>query len=84
MPWPPTRRCARSRWWASPTRAGARCPVPSCRSCEGQEVEATELIAWVRERLAAFKVPREVVVLDDLPKGGTGKIQKQALRDRPA
>jgi len=51
---------------------------------EGQEVEAAELISWVRERLAAFKVPRQVVVLDDLPKGGTGKIQKQALRDRPA
>jgi fatty-acyl-CoA synthase len=40
-----------------------------------------ELIAWVRDRLAGFKVPRSVVVLDELPKGGTGKIQKQALRE---
>jgi fatty-acyl-CoA synthase len=39
-----------------------------------------ELIAWVRERLAPFKAPKSVVVLDDLPKGGTGKLQKQALR----
>jgi fatty-acyl-CoA synthase len=39
-----------------------------------------ELIAWVRERLAPFKAPKSVVILDDLPKGGTGKLQKQALR----
>jgi len=39
-----------------------------------------ELIAWVRDRLAHFKAPKSVVVLDELPKGGTGKIQKQPLR----
>ncbi len=41
---------------------------------------AAELVAFVRERLAHFKAPREVIVLADLPKGGTGKIQKQTLR----
>jgi fatty-acyl-CoA synthase len=39
-----------------------------------------DLIAWVRDRLAHFKAPKSVVFLGDLPKGGTGKIQKQALR----
>jgi fatty-acyl-CoA synthase len=39
-----------------------------------------ELIAWVRDRLAHYKAPRQVVVLADLPTGGTGKIQKQGLR----
>ena len=39
-----------------------------------------ELIAWVRDRLAHFKAPRRVHVLDELPKGGTGKIQKAVLR----
>jgi len=39
-----------------------------------------ELIAWVRDRLAHFKAPKSVVVLDELPKGGTGKIQKHQLR----
>jgi fatty-acyl-CoA synthase len=43
-------------------------------------VDEAALIAWVRGRLAGFKVPRSVVVLDELPKGGTGKIQKQPLR----
>ena len=41
---------------------------------------ADELIAFVRARLAHFKAPRDVIVMDDLPKGGTGKIQKQTLR----
>ncbi len=47
---------------------------------DGAQVEAEELITWLRERLAGFKVPKSVVVLAELPKGGTGKIQKPALR----
>ncbi len=39
-----------------------------------------ELVAWVRDHLAHYKAPRSVTVLPELPKGGTGKIQKQALR----
>jgi fatty-acyl-CoA synthase len=46
----------------------------------GADVDEATLIAWVRDRLAAFKAPKSVVVLDDLPKGGTGKVQKEALR----
>jgi fatty-acyl-CoA synthase len=46
----------------------------------GEHVSDLELIGWVRERLAGFKVPKSVVVLDELPKGGTGKIQKPQLR----
>jgi fatty-acyl-CoA synthase len=46
-------------------------------------VTEAELQAWVRERLAGFKVPRRIDVVDELPKGGTGKIQKQQLRSRP-
>ncbi|MEY2570288.1 MAG: hypothetical protein QOE63_638 [Acidimicrobiaceae bacterium] len=40
-----------------------------------------DVIAWVRERLAHYKAPRSVVFLDELPKGGTGKIQKPRLRE---
>jgi len=47
----------------------------------GTSATEAELIAWVRERLAPFKAPRSVVILDDLPKGGTGKLLKQALRE---
>ncbi|MDR7300051.1 long-chain-fatty-acid--CoA ligase [Haloactinomyces albus] len=40
-----------------------------------------EIIAYCRERIAAYKYPREVRVLDALPKGPTGKILKKQLRD---
>jgi fatty-acyl-CoA synthase len=43
----------------------------------------TELIDFVRGRLAHFKAPKQVDILDDLPKGGTGKVQKNVLRERP-
>jgi fatty-acyl-CoA synthase len=49
----------------------------------GASVDEAALIAWVRERLAPFKAPKAVVFLDELPKGGTGKLQKQALRAWP-
>jgi long-chain acyl-CoA synthetase len=39
-----------------------------------------ELIAYCRERLANYKVPRKVVFRDALPRGGTGKILKRLLR----
>ena len=40
----------------------------------------SEVVQWVRDRLAHYKAPSSVVFLTDLPKGGTGKIQKQDLR----
>lgn len=46
----------------------------------GAKVEEAELHAWLRDRLAGFKVPKGVTFLDELPKGGTGKVQKQVLR----
>src|SRR5207302_8726087 len=39
-------------------------------------VTPDELVAWVRGRLAHFKAPKQVDILPELPKGGTGKIQK--------
>ena len=48
----------------------------------GAAVTAEELVAWVSERLARFKVPKQVELVAELPKGGTGKIQKQELRRR--
>jgi fatty-acyl-CoA synthase len=48
----------------------------------GASATEDELIAWVRDRLAHFKAPKQVVFVDELPKGGTGKILKQELRTR--
>ena len=41
-----------------------------------------ELIEWVRARLAHFKAPKRIDFLAELPKSGTGKILKTALRER--
>jgi long-chain acyl-CoA synthetase len=47
----------------------------------GMSATAEEIIAYSRERLAAYKYPREVRFMAELPKGASGKILKTALRD---
>jgi fatty-acyl-CoA synthase len=39
-----------------------------------------ELKDWVRDNLARYKVPREIVVVPELPRNATGKVLKQELR----
>jgi long-chain acyl-CoA synthetase len=49
---------------------------------EGASLDAAQIIAYCRERLAAYKYPREVRFRAELPKGPSGKILKTELRDR--
>jgi 3-(methylthio)propionyl---CoA ligase len=46
----------------------------------GQSVEKEEILAFLGERVAKWWVPDDVVFLDALPVGGTGKVQKGDLR----
>jgi acyl-CoA synthetase (AMP-forming)/AMP-acid ligase II len=46
----------------------------------GHSLDADELLSHCRARLAAFKLPKEFIVVDELPKTATGKIQKNRLR----
>ncbi len=46
----------------------------------GADVTPEDVIAYCKERLAAYKYPREVRIVDELPKGPTGKILKKELR----
>jgi fatty-acyl-CoA synthase len=41
-----------------------------------------ELVLWLKERLAAYKIPKSVEILDALPLSGMGKILKRELRSR--
>jgi acyl-CoA synthetase (AMP-forming)/AMP-acid ligase II len=43
---------------------------------------ADEIIAWSRDRMANYKVPRRVVLVDDLPLNASNKVLKYELRDR--
>jgi acyl-CoA synthetase (AMP-forming)/AMP-acid ligase II len=47
----------------------------------GARAAAEEIAAFCRGRLADYKIPRAVEVVDALPKTGTGKIRKEALRE---
>ncbi|CAB3690864.1 Benzoate--CoA ligase [Paraburkholderia phenoliruptrix] len=51
------------------------------REFAGSEILEDELKAFVKERLAPHKYPRDIVFVDDLPKTATGKIQRFKLRE---
>ncbi len=46
----------------------------------GVPLDETRVVAAVREQIAGFKAPKAVIVVDELPKTSTGKIQKNAVR----
>jgi acyl-CoA synthetase (AMP-forming)/AMP-acid ligase II len=48
----------------------------------GQTIDPDEMTAWCRERMANFKVPRHVQVIDALPLNASGKVLKYELRER--
>jgi malonyl-CoA/methylmalonyl-CoA synthetase len=50
----------------------------------GKGASEAELIAACRLELAAYKSPKRVVFVDDLPRNAMGKVQKNLLRDRVA
>jgi long-chain acyl-CoA synthetase len=50
----------------------------------GASVTTEELIAYGRETMAAYKYPRLVEIIDELPKTTTGKILRRQLRDWPS
>lgn len=59
---------------------GLEKPVACVVPAAGRAVDAGELIGFCRDGLASFKRPREVLVLDELPKTATGKIQRVVVR----
>lgn len=49
---------------------------------ENADAEPKEIIEFVRDRIAVYKAPREVEIVDTLPKSATGKILKRVLREQ--
>jgi len=48
----------------------------------GRAPDSAALEAYLREQMAAFKVPRRWVFVDDLPRTASGKVQKHVVRER--
>jgi fatty-acyl-CoA synthase len=48
---------------------------------EGADIDEDTIKRYVRDHLAKYKVPREVIFLDELPRNPTGKILKRELRN---
>ncbi|GAA2866987.1 FadD3 family acyl-CoA ligase [Nonomuraea rubra] len=78
-----------ARWrrppsWACPTRSPASRGVAYVVPRPGMAADPAELAAWARANMSGYKVPRRIVVVDALPTNANGKVDKVALRHRPA
>ena len=49
---------------------------------EGETDQHKDILQWLKERLAGYKIPRRLVFVDELPRTGSGKILKRMLRER--
>ena len=67
-----------------PRRDRRRVRRPARRASTLPALEPDELRAWCRGRLADYKAPDRVVVVDDLPVNSMHKVDKQALTARAA
>lgn len=62
-----------SEKWGEEVKA---CVVPK----EGAAIDADDVIAWARSRIAAFKAPKSVDIIPTMPRNASGKILRRQLR----
>lgn len=56
-------------------------PLAFVAGNDGVSLDTTALLEFMRERLAAYKIPRNIVSLPALPRNNTGKVLKTRLRE---
>ena len=66
---------------SAPDKALGEAPVAIVVLKEGASATSKELRDYCKDRLARFKVPRDIHFHESLPKGGTGKVLKAELRE---
>ncbi|MBF4607080.1 long-chain-fatty-acid--CoA ligase [Curtobacterium sp. VKM Ac-1393] len=64
------------------TQAGNEQVVAAVVPKDPSSFDAAALRAWARDQLAAYKVPRRVVVVEDLPRSMIGKVLRRKVRDQ--
>ena len=62
-----------SERWGEEVKA---CCVPK----PGMTIDEGDVIAWARERIAAFKVPKSIDIIPEMPRNASGKILRRQLR----
>ena len=68
----------REEHWPLPKTVQKR--PQSRQQCPGQQLDEPDLIAWSRERMANYKVPRLVRFFEALPVNASNKVVKGELR----
>lgn len=63
-----------------PDERSGEIPVAAVRLRPGGTTTGEELVGWAATTMAPYKAPRRIVVVDDLPRTGTTKVQKDLLR----
>lgn len=66
---------------AIPHEKWGEVPHAVCVLREGHHVTQADIMAFCRERMAHFKCPKSIQIVQELPKTASGKIQKVALRE---
>lgn len=62
-----------------PDKAWGHCLAAYVVAKEGSSVSEQEVVAYAKERVAKFAVPRKLMFLDELPRNPTGKVMKREL-----
>jgi long-chain acyl-CoA synthetase len=57
-------------------------PVAFVALKEGSTTDEQELLAFAKQRLAGYKLPKEVRLVEELPRNAVGKVAKPELRER--
>ena len=65
-----------------PSAKWGESPVAVVVTTNGEALDSEEMIAFCRDKIAGFKIPRHVELVEELPRTPTGKIQKHLLRAR--
>lgn len=68
----------------TPDKKLSEVPVAYIQKTGAAAITGDDVIAFCRNKLASFKIPRHVVFVDEFPMTGSGKIRKQDLREDAA
>jgi len=56
-------------------------PVAVMAVAEDSSLDKDQVLAWLKDRLGKYKHPRDVLIVDELPRNEMRKVLKNAVRD---